>query len=150
MLQCGRRNVGVAAVIAGRRAGWSLARFNSGPPSRPGHQWEEMLENRASQANIQMGLVEQDKIMRNQTYEQANLDLEAELSKYKGTQEEKIAQLLAARQRGQWLVNLKMQWYWVLYRGKQLLPMYCLFMLIAWAIYSCSFMRSNDKVLQSY
>ena len=109
-----------------------------------------MLENRAAQANVQMGLVEQDKIMRNETYDQANRDLEVELAKYKGTQEEKIAQMLAARQRGQWLVTLKMQWYWALYRGKQLLPMYGLFMLIAWAIYTCSFMRSNDKVLQSY
>ena len=88
--------------------------------------------------------------VRNEMYDIANEELEREANRFSGTQEEKLQQLQARRERLQYFTDMKLAAYMFVYNVKKWLIYYCFFMLCAWAIYITSFMQSMDKSIAAY
>eukprot|EP01059_Diplonema_ambulator_P017026 TRINITY_DN29021_c0_g1_i1.p2 TRINITY_DN29021_c0_g1~~TRINITY_DN29021_c0_g1_i1.p2 ORF type:complete len:109 (+),score=30.50 TRINITY_DN29021_c0_g1_i1:144-470(+) len=108
------------------------------------------MKKRAEAQEVVDELLEDQRSVRNDLYRQANEEYEAELKRYKGTREEQIAQLNAAREREDMFIRFKEWLYFALYRAKSILPFYFMFLVVAFYLYSITFMRSMDRALTHY
>ncbi|KAJ9459286.1 hypothetical protein DIPPA_29890 [Diplonema papillatum] len=107
--------------------------------------WKKLLEEREKKDKMVEEEMESQRNIRHELINEANRVYEKELSRYKGTREEQIAQLEASRARWAWTTAILSRLYFDVYKAKSVIPWYLVTLLVAYAVYSCSFMASMDR-----